>query len=55
MLAEFIATAATGASLAMDAFSVSICIGLCHDLISEMFVLTVGGGLGFFQYFMPLL
>ena len=55
MLAEFIATAATGASLAMDAFSVSICIGLCHDRISAKNVLTVGGAFGFFQFFMPLL
>ncbi len=55
MLAEFIATAATGASLAMDAFSVSICIGLCHDRISAKKVLTVGGAFGLFQFFMPLL
>lgn len=55
MLAEFIATAATGASLAMDAFSVSICIGLCHDRISAKNVLTVGGAFGLFQFFMPLL
>ncbi|OUO94262.1 manganese efflux pump MntP family protein [Cloacibacillus sp. An23] len=54
MLAEFIATAATGASLAMDAFSVSICIGLCHDRISAKNVLTVGGAFGLFQFFMPL-
>lgn len=54
MLAEFIATAATGASLAMDAFSVSICIGLCHERISAKNVLTVGGAFGFFQFFMPL-
>ena len=54
MLAEFIATAATAASLAMDAFSVSICIGLCHDRISAKNVLTVGGAFGFFQFFMPL-
>lgn len=55
MLAEFIATAATGASLAMDAFSVSICIGLCHDRISAKNVLMVGGAFGLFQFFMPLL
>ena len=54
MLAEFIATAATAASLAMDAFSVSICLGLCHDRISAKNVLTVGGAFGFFQFFMPL-
>ena len=55
MLAEFIAAAATGASLAMDAFSVSICLGLCHERISAKNVLTVGGAFGFFQFFMPLL
>lgn len=54
MLAEFIAAAATGASLAMDAFSVSICIGLCHERISAKNVLTVGGAFGIFQFFMPL-
>ncbi len=55
MLAEFIATAATAASLAMDAFSVSICMGLCHDSVSVGNVLAVGGAFGIFQFFMPLL
>lgn len=55
MFAEAIATAATGASLAMDAFSVSICIGLCHERMSAKNVLIVGGAFGFFQFFMPLL
>ena len=31
MFGEYLTLGATAASLAMDAFSVSICIGLCHE------------------------
>jgi len=51
-----ISTVATAVSLAMDAFSVSICIGLCHDdklSWGEAFIL--GGTFGAFQFFMPLI
>ena len=46
--------AAAAAALAMDAFSVSICIGLCHEKLSLRDALTLGGAFGFFQFFMPL-
>ena len=46
--------AATAAALAMDAFSVSICIGLSHEKLSLRDALTLGGAFGLFQFFMPL-
>lgn len=55
MLAEYIPITATAASLAMDAFSVSICIGLCHDDLRRTDALILGGAFGFFQFFMPLI
>ncbi|MDO5562677.1 MAG: manganese efflux pump [Synergistaceae bacterium] len=48
-------TIATGVSLAMDAFSVSICLGLCHNSLKTREALTLGGVFGFFQFFMPLI
>lgn len=46
--------AAAAAALAMDAFSVSICIGLCHEKLSLRDALTLGGAFGVFQFLMPL-
>ncbi|MDY2985181.1 MAG: manganese efflux pump [Synergistes jonesii] len=46
--------AATAASLAMDAFSVSICIGLCRGRLLLREALILGCAFGFFQFFMPL-
>lgn len=46
---------ATGLSLAMDAFSVSICLGLCHDSLKPTEALSLGGAFGLFQFFMPLI
>ncbi len=46
---------ATAASLAMDAFSVSICLGLCHGNLRMRQAIILGGTFGFFQFFMPLL
>lgn len=46
--------AATAASLAMDAFSVSICIGLCRGRLPLREALILGCAFGFFQFFMPL-
>lgn len=45
---------ATAASLAMDAFSVSICLGLCHDDFKKSDGLILGCAFGFFQFFMPI-
>ena len=45
----------TSASLAMDAFSVSICIGLCHDGLKRREALILGSAFGGFQFLMPLL
>lgn len=52
---ELAAAAATAASLAMDAFSVSICVGLCRERTSVRDGLALGLSFGFFQFFMPLL
>ena len=46
---------ATAASLAMDAFSVSICLGLCNGDMRICQAAALGGVFGFFQFFMPLL
>ncbi len=46
---------ATAASLAMDAFSVSICLGICHEHMRKRDALSLGGAFGFFQFFMPLI
>lgn len=49
-------TLASSVSLAMDAFSVSICIGLCHESrLTKFESAAIGGAFGFFQFFMPLL
>jgi len=55
MFGEYLASAATAASLAMDAFSVSICIGLCHERLRLREALILGAAFGLFQLFMPLL
>lgn len=54
MLTENLSVLATSVSLAMDAFSVSICIGLCHDDLRRRDALILGCAFGFFQFFMPL-
>ena len=55
MFGEYLAAAATAASLAMDAFSVSICIGLCHERLRLREAFILGAAFGLFQFFMPLL
>ncbi|MDO5115745.1 MAG: manganese efflux pump [Synergistaceae bacterium] len=55
MAAWDLALAASALSLAMDAFSVSICLGLCHERLRFREALILGGAFGFFQFFMPLL
>lgn len=55
MFGEYLALTATAASLAMDAFSVSICIGLCQERLRRREALILGAAFGFFQFFMPLL
>ncbi len=53
-LSESLAAAAVGASLAMDAFSVSICIGLSDGRAGAGKALAAGCAFGAFQFFMPL-
>ncbi len=55
MFGEYLAAAATAAALAMDAFSVSICIGLCHERLRLREAFILGAAFGLFQFFMPLL
>lgn len=55
MITEYIPLTATAASLAMDAFSVSICVGLCNNDLKKSDALMLGGAFGFFQFFMPLI
>ena len=55
MFGEYLTLGASAASLAMDAFSVSICIGLCHERLRLREALILGAAFGFFQFFMPLL
>lgn len=52
---EILAVTASAASLAMDAFSVSICMGLCHNGLSKKDALTLGCAFGGFQFAMPLI
>lgn len=52
--ATLAAETATAASLAMDAFSVSICIGLCHEKLTLRQALIPASAFGIFQFFMPL-
>lgn len=49
-----ISTLATAASIAMDAFSVSVCMGICHERLGRRDALTLGGAFGLFQFGMPL-
>ncbi|MEA4872588.1 MAG: manganese efflux pump [Synergistaceae bacterium] len=46
---------ATAASIAMDAFSVSVCMGICHGDLGRRDALTLGGAFGISQFGMPLL
>ena len=41
---------ATAASLAMDAFSVAICLGICHEYLTKKEALSLGLAFGFFQF-----
>ena len=54
MTSSVFALTATAASLAMDAFSVSICLGLCHEKLSHREALLLGLTCGLFQFLMPL-
>ncbi|MCE5202143.1 MAG: manganese efflux pump MntP family protein [Synergistaceae bacterium] len=54
MISEHTQLIATAASLAMDAFSVSICLGLCHGSLKLRQAFSLGGAFGFFQFIMPL-
>ncbi len=38
-----LSTMATAASIAMDAFSVSVCMGICHGGLGRRDALTLGG------------
>ena len=53
-ISEFVAITATAASLAIDAFSVSICIGLCHENLKLREALVPSAAFGLFQFIMPL-
>lgn len=48
-------TLATAASIAMDAFSVSVCMGICHGDLNQRDALTLGGAFGISQFGMPLI
>ena len=50
-----LSTLATAASIAMDAFSVSVCMGICHGDLDRRDALTLGGAFGISQFGMPLL
>ncbi|MDO4988368.1 MAG: manganese efflux pump MntP family protein [Synergistes sp.] len=51
---KFTETFLTASSLAMDALSVSICIGLAHTKLKRSEWLALGFAFGGFQFFMPL-
>lgn len=55
MMANSFNYLAIAASIAMDAFSVSICIGLCHDNLRSRQAMILAGSFGFFQFVMPLI
>ena len=50
-----ISTLATAVSIAMDAFSVSICMGICHTKLNKRDAFTLGGAFGIAQFGMPML
>ncbi|MDL2298330.1 manganese efflux pump [Synergistaceae bacterium OttesenSCG-928-D05] len=50
-----LAVLATAISLAMDAFSVSICIGIAQRGAKLRTALILGSAFGVFQFFMPLI
>ena len=50
-----ISTLATAVSIAMDAFSVSICMGICHTKLNKRDAFTLGGAFGISQFGMPML
>lgn len=54
MSADDLRIIASAASLAMDAFSVSICVGLCHNGLSPRQGFSLSGAFGAFQFAMPL-
>ena len=55
MNVEYLPVLATAVSLAMDAFSVSICIGLCQANLRFRDALSLGLAFGVFQFLMPLI
>ena len=55
MTVEYLPVLATAVSLAMDAFSVSICIGLCQENLRFRDALSLGVAFGVFQFLMPLI
>ena len=55
MTVEYLPVLATAVSLAMDAFSVSICIGLCQENLRFRDALSLGVAFGIFQFLMPLI
>lgn len=50
-----LSTLATAASVAMDAFSVSVCMGICHGGLNRRDAFTLGGAFGVSQLGMPLI
>lgn len=54
MLLPDIEIFATAVSLSMDAFSVSICMGISQGGLSSRQAATIGGAFGIFQFIMPL-
>ncbi|MDD3672127.1 MAG: manganese efflux pump MntP family protein [Synergistaceae bacterium] len=50
-----LSTMATAASIAMDAFSVSVCMGICDGGLGRRDALTLGGAFGISQFGMPLI
>ncbi|MDD4159509.1 MAG: manganese efflux pump [Synergistaceae bacterium] len=54
-MTSYLSTLATAASIAMDAFSVSICMCICHEDLAQHDALTLGGAFGISQFGMPLI
>ena len=53
-LLDIASAAAIGASLAADAASVSICIGMCHKKLTAQEIFLPPAAFGIFQFIMPL-
>ena len=47
-------TLATAVSIAMDAFSVSVCMGICHNGLTIRDAAVLGGAFGAAQFGMPM-